>query len=155
MFEGPKEDKELVLHKAWIGVFVAVAAIIALVGFYAANKNSTRVRAQNAPVADITKADAVKDLKIERASMQKDSLGTTAVWTVTLINRSDTFTYTEIAYEAQYIGADNQVILNTKGTIPATMGPNSEKTSEIRDVAYPSAVVWYRMKVTAAKAKIG
>ena len=127
MFEKPMEDKELVLHKAWIAVFVAVAAIIALVGFYAANKNTSQVRAQNSPVVDISKADAVKDLKIERASMQKDSLGATAVWTVTLINRSDTFTYSEIAYEAQYVGADNQIISTLREPSPQPWGQTAKE----------------------------
>jgi len=153
MFEGPKEDKELGLHKLWIGAFVAVAAAVALVGFLALRKGPAKQNVQASSAVEAN-ADAVKDLQIERATMQKDSLGTTAVWAVTLTNKSDRFTYSNITYQTQYIGANNNLIVENQGTITASIAPNAEKTSEIRDTAYPQGVAWYRFKVTGAKAKV-
>jgi len=153
MFESPKEDKELGLHKLWIAAFVAVAAIIALVGFLVVRKGprTPNVQASSAMAAN---AEPVKDLKIERVTMQKDSLGATAVWAVTLTNKSDRFTYSNITYQTEYMGSDNHLILENKGTIATSIAPNAEKTSEIRDTAYPQGVAWYRFKVTGAKARV-
>jgi len=154
MFEGPKEDKELGLHKAWIAAFVVVAAIVAVVTFRAFHKGPVNENARASAAMDVASADPVKDLKIQRATMQKDNLGTTAVWLITLENKSDKFTYSNITYQTQYIGADNNLILENKGTIPATIVPNGVNSSEIRDAAYPSGVAWYKFKVTGAKAKV-
>ena len=154
MFEGPKEDKELGLHKLWIGAFVVVAAIAVLVGFRAFHKGPAKENAQAPSAINAANADPVKDLKILRATMQKDTLGTTAVWLVTFVNKSDKFTYSNITYQTQYIGADNSLIFENKGTIPTSIRPNEENSSEIRDAVYPSGVAWYKFKVTGAKAKV-
>jgi hypothetical protein len=153
MFEGPKEDKELGLHKAWIGAFVLIAVIVALIGFRAF-RGAGKGNAQAAAAVDTSSADPVKDLQIQRATMQKDSLGTTSVWLVVLANKSDRFTYTNITYQTQYIGPDNKLLLENNGTIPISLGPSAEKSSEIRDTAYPAGVAFYRFKVTGAKAKV-
>lgn len=154
MFEGPKEDKELGLHKAWIGAFVVIAAIIVLVGFRALQKGPAKENAQSSSATEAANADPVRDLKIERATMQKDNLGTTAVWLVTFVNKSNKFTYSNITYQTQYIGRDNNLIFENKGTIPISIGPNGENSSEVRDAAYPTGVAWYKFKVTGAKAKV-
>jgi len=153
MFESPQEDKELGLHKLWIGAFVMAAAIVMLVGFRAYRKGPAKENTQASATA-AANADPVKDLKIERATMQKDNLGTTAVWMITLVNKSDKITYSNITYQTQYIGADNSLILENKGTISATIGPNGENSSEIRDAAYPAGVAWYKFKITGAKARV-
>lgn len=154
MFENPQEDKELGLHKGWIAACVALAAIVLLVGFWAFNKRPAKASVQQSSATATADADPVRDLKIQRATMQKDNLGTTAVWLVTLVNKSDKFTYSNITYQTDYIGADNNLIFQNKGTIPATIGPNTENSSEIRDAAYPAGVAWYKFKVTGATAKI-
>ena len=154
MFEGPKEDKELGLHKGWIAAFIVIAAIVLLVGFRALNKGPAKQSAQAPSAAEIANADPIKDLKIERATMQKDSLGTTAVWSVTLVNKSNKFTYSNITYQTDYIGADNNLIFQNKGTIQTSIPPNAENSSQIRDAVYPSGVAWFKFKVTGAKAKV-
>lgn len=153
MFESPKEGKELGLHKGWIAAFVVVA-IVLLVGFYALNKGPAKQSTKAPSAVEAVNADPVKDLKIERATMQKDTLGTTAVWLVTLVNKSDKFTYSNITYQTDYIGSDNSLIFQNKGTIQTSIAPNAENSSEIRDAVYPSGVVWYKFKVTGAKAKV-
>jgi hypothetical protein len=152
MFEAPKEDKELGLHKAWIAAFVVIVAIVLLVGYKVLNKGSAK---QSAPTAaQLTDADAVKDLRVESVVMQKDSMGTTAVWLVRLVNNSDKFTYTDIAYQTDYMGGNNNLILQNRGTIAMTIAPNGENSAEVRDAAYPTGVAWYKFKVTGATAKI-
>ena len=154
MFEGPKEDKELGLHKVWIAAFVVIAAVIAFVGYRTLNSKSAAKQNAAATAAQLADADAVKDLKIEKAVMQKDSMGTTAVWLVKLANKSDKFTYSNIAYQTDYIGPDNNLIVQNKGTIALTVSPNGEGSAEVRDTAYPPNVAWYKFKVTGATAKI-
>lgn len=152
MFEGPKEDKELELHKGWIALFVVIAVILVVVSFRLLTRTATKGNVQTA-VSTAT-ANPVKDLKLERASMQKDSFGTTAVWLVTIVNQSDKFTYSEIDYQTEYIGPDDHLILQNRGTIPGVIAPNEEHSAEIRDVAYPAGTAWFRFKVTGAKAKL-
>jgi hypothetical protein len=152
MFENPKEDKDLELHKGWIALFVVIAVILVAVSFRLLTRTATKGNVQ-AAVTTAT-ANPVKDLKLERATMQKDSFGTTAVWLVTIVNQSDKFTYSEITYQSEYIGPDNRLILQNQGTIPGTMAPNEEHSSEIRDVAYPNGTAWFRFKVTGAKATL-
>jgi Rieske Fe-S protein len=153
MFEGPKENKELELHKGWIALFVVIAVVLVVVSFRILARTTTKANAPAAATAAAA-ADPVKDLKIERATMQKDSLGTTAVWVITLANQSGKFTYSEITYQTQYVGADNSLIVQNQGTIPGSIAPNEEHSTEIRDTAYPTGTAWYRFKVTGAKAKL-
>lgn len=156
MFEVPHEIEETKSSKVWIGIFVVVAAVVLAVGYYALNKGAAKQKAAAAAAAQAAaaKADPVKDLKIQRATMQKDSMGTTAVWLVTLENQSETLIYSDITYQTDYIGADNSLILENKGTIQATIGPRAVNSSEIRDTAYPAGTAWFKFKVTGAKAKV-
>jgi len=55
-------------------------------------------------------------LKIQRATMNKDRNGTMAVWLVAIENKSSVYSYSKIAYETTYVGADNNAILINKGT---------------------------------------
>jgi len=87
--------------------------------------------------------------------MQKDSFGTTAVWSVTLVNKSDKFVYTDIAYQTDYIAAGNSLIFQNKGTIAdCSVSPNGEQKADFRDAAYPPNVAWFKFKITGGKAKL-
>lgn len=158
MFEVPHEIEETKSSKLWVGILVVVGAIVLLVGYYILNKGAAKEKAAAVAAANEAeakaKADPVKDLKIQRATMQKDAMGTTAVWLVTLENQSETLTYSDITYQTDYIGADNNLIVENKGTIKATIGPRAENSSEIRDTAYPAGTAWFKFKVTGAKAKV-
>ena len=156
MFEVPHEIEETKSSKVWIGIIVVVAAVVLGVGYFALNKGAAKQKAAAAAAEQeaAAKADPVKDLKIQRATMQKDSMGTTAVWLVTLENQSETLTYSNITYQTDYIGADNSLILENKGTIQATIGPRAVNSSEIRDTAYPAGTAWFKFKVTGAKARV-
>jgi hypothetical protein len=136
-------------------VFLVTGVIALLVGYRALTKKPAEETVRtNTVAADVSKADPVKDLKIERATMQRDSMGATAVWSVTLMNKSDKFTYRTIGYQTDYVGADNRILVENKGTISKTLGPNAQDKFEIRDVAYPAGTAWYNFKVTGAKAAV-
>lgn len=82
--------------------------------------------------------------------MGKDRTGTTAVWAVTIENKSAAYSYKNIQYETTYVGADNNAILINKGTIAETIPPGEQKNSEINDALYPAGTVWYKFRVTGA-----
>src|SRR5438874_13565476 len=100
------------LKGLWIAFAVVVLAI-ALGGYLfiskaKANKPSLAVAAASAqPVGN---ADAVHDLKVQRATMNKDRTGTTAVWLVSIENRSASYSYSNIQYETTYVDANNNSI---------------------------------------------
>lgn len=103
-----------------------------------------------APVAAKGNADPVHDLKVVRATMDKDRLGTTAIWLVEIQNKSTQFAYSDIKYETTYIGADNQAVLVNQGTISANIGPGDQKKSQITDALYPAGTAWYKFRITGA-----
>lgn len=155
MFEDAQESKTTGSTRLWIGIFVviAVAGLGAL--YYWISKGSAKNPqpvSTSASVAAPAKADPIKDLKIQRATMQKDALGATAVWLVTIENKSPSYAYSDIKYETDYMGADNKAIAVNEGTITISLPPDAEQNAEIRDVAYPTGTAWYRIKITGAKA---
>ncbi|MFI5057617.1 MAG: hypothetical protein ACHQLQ_05480 [Candidatus Acidiferrales bacterium] len=156
MFEAGQDEKQDSSTKMWIGIFVivAVAGLGAL--YYAMTKGTAKAPAENtAPAAEApagpTNADPLRDLKVQRATMEKDHAGTTAVWSVTIENRSNKYAYSEITYETTYMDAANKPLLVNKGRLPASIGPGEQATPEIRDALYPAGTVLYKFKITDAK----
>jgi uncharacterized protein YpmB len=151
MFEAVQDKKEASTSRLWISIVVIVVLVVVGAVMYTMSKSTAKGPASGAAaVAAPTNADAVKDLKIVRATMGKDRDGMTAVWSVTLEDRSDTYTYSGIRYEASYIGADNNAVLVNQGTISMTIGPGEQRSSEIRDALYPAATAWYKFRITGA-----
>src|SRR6266571_7692768 len=148
MFETPEEVKQKEPKGFWIGIIVVVIIVMTGTLFYSKYRGAV----QRATAAAQVKgpADPVHDLKVLRATMNKDRTGTTAVWLVTIENKSPVYSYGKIQYETSYVGADNNAILINKGTIPATIGPGEQKNSEINDALYPAGTAWYRLKITGA-----
>jgi len=153
MFEAPEEIKDKGSKGLWIGVAMVVA-VVAVGGYFFVRSrrdvNKQASAAAGAPVVVKTNADPVHDLKIQRATMNKDRNGTMAVWLVTIENKSSQYSYSKISYETTYVGADNTAILINKGTIPATIGPGEQRNSEINDALYPAGTAWYRVRITGA-----
>lgn len=155
MFEDPLAKSKTGTHNYWMDALIVAGVITLLLGYRVFTKGPAKETVKTtAAAADVSTADPVKDLKIERATMQKDSMGATAVWSVTLMNKSDKFTYTTIGYQTDYIGTDNHILVENKGTISKTLGPNAQDKFEIRDAAYPVGTAWYNFKVTGAKAQV-
>lgn len=149
MFEAVEDKKEASTSRLWVSILIVV--VLAVVGtvIYMMSKAPAKGPASGAAaVAAPTNADAVKDLKIVRATMGKDRDGMTALWSVTLENKSETYTYSGIRYEASYIGADNNAVLVNQGAISMTIGPGEQRSSEIRDTLYPAATAWYKFRIT-------
>ena len=152
MFETPEEVKQKEPKGFWIGILV-VMAVIAIGGyFFVRSRDNANKRATAATESAVPKyiADPVHDLKIQRATMNKDRNGTMAVWLVTIENKSSVYSYSKIAYETTYVGPDNNAILINKGTIPGTIGPGEQNSAEINDALYPAGTSWYKIRITGA-----
>jgi hypothetical protein len=155
MFETPKEIKPEASKGLWIGIVVAVAVVVLggsayfIVGSRGKLNQSTATRTAKTPSKP---ADPEHDLRLQSATMTKDRTGTTAVWLVTIENKSADYTYSNIAYETTYVGANNAVILVNKGTLKKTLAPGDEENSEINDVLYPNGTAWYKFRITGASA---
>jgi len=153
MFEPPKEQQQESSKTLWIGVAVVVAVLAGGALFYM-SQHGEKAPAATMPAAAAGPADPVHDLKIQRATMDKDPTGTVAVWLVSIENRSSSYAYSNIQYETTYIGADSKPILVNQGTIPITIGPGEELNREVRDALYPSGTAWFKFKITGAKATV-
>jgi len=157
MFDALQEEKQDTSTKMWISIFVivAVAALGAL--YYAMTKGTTKepapavatAGAAQAPKGD---ADPAHDLKVQRVTMQKDPTGSTAVWSVTIENRSTGYAYSNIKYETTYLGPNDKALLVNQGVIPKSIGPGEQVSPEVRDVLYPAGTVLYKFRITDAKA---
>jgi hypothetical protein len=151
MFETPQEVKPSASKGLRIGILVM--AVTCAVGVYFLTQSTTNKQASAAAGATAQvkgDADAVRDLKIQRATMSKDRNGTMAVWAVTLENKSAGYGYSNIKYETTYIGADDKVLMVNQGTIAGTIGPGEQKSVQANDPLYPAGTARYRMKITGA-----
>lgn len=154
MFQESQETSTSGASKGlWAGFGVVVVAI-ALGGymFISKAKGSKPIPVVAAAAQPSGPADPVHDLKVQHAAMNKDRTGTTAVWLVSIENRSASYTYSNIQYETTYVGANNDAILINKGTIATSIGPGDQKDSEINDALYPSGTAWYKIRITGATA---
>jgi len=153
MFETPQEIKPAASKELWIAI--ALVVVVGAVGGYLLVKSTINANTQAPASAGTTAAgkndaDPVRDLKIQRATMNKDRTGTMAVWLVTIENKSTVYSYGSIKYETTYVGADNNAILINKGTIAATLAPGEQKNSEINDALYPAGTAWYKLRIIGA-----
>ncbi len=154
MFEAGQEDTQPKSTKMWIGLFVVVAVIALGALYYFISKGSVNKGpspAAQAAAAAAGPADAIHDLKIIRTSMDKDRNGTTAMWSVTIQNRSSAYAYSEIGYETSYIGADDKPILVNQGTLKDSYSPGEQKSAEFSDALYPAGTARYTFKIKEAK----
>jgi len=154
MFEAAQEQKQSGSNRMLVGIFVVVAALAVGGVLYTMSKSGSKpaapVTAAAAAPSAAGKADAVHDLKILSARMEKDRAGTTAVWLVDVSNKSNAYTYSSIQYETTYVGPDNAALLVNKGTVPFNLGPGEERNAQIRDVLYPAGTSWYKFRIVGA-----
>jgi hypothetical protein len=155
MFEAAQEQKQSKSNRMVVTIFFVVAAVAVGGVLYTMSRSGSR---PTAPVTAATaapgKADAVHDLKILSARMEKDRSGTTAVWLVDINNKSKAYTYSSIQYETTYVGPDNAALLVNKGTIPFNLAPGEEQNAQIRDVLYPAGTAWYKFRIIGATSTV-
>jgi hypothetical protein len=156
MFETVEEKKETSSNRMWIGI--ALVAVLGAGGALLYTKSGGTAKspapaAAPATAAAKSDADPMRDLKVFRATMDKDHMGTTAVWSVVIENRSRVYTYSDIHYETSYIGADNKPLVVNQGTLAASIEPGDQKSAELRDTLYPTGTAWYKFRITGATPK--
>lgn len=154
MFDATQEKSQTTGNRKWIVAFMVIAAAGLGALLYTMSNGGAKLRAPVAAAAPTGPADAVHDLKVFTARMEKDRTGTTAVWLIDLNNKSRAYTYSSVQYETTYIGADNRVLTVNKGTMAINLEPGEEKNSEVRDVVYPAGTNWYKFRITGANAKV-
>ena len=154
MFEAAQEQKQSSSNRMLVTIFVIVAAVAVGGVLYTMSKGGGKpapaVAASAAAPSPAGKADAVHDLKVLSARMEKDRSGTTAVWLVDIDNKSKSYSYSSIQYETTYVGPDNAALLVNKGTIPFNLSPGEERNAQIRDVLYPAGTSWYKFRIIGA-----
>jgi glycine cleavage system H lipoate-binding protein len=153
MFETPEEVKQKEPKGFWIGIAIAAIAMAGGAVFYTVSHGGAQKQASAAAMSAASPkaaADPIRDLKVQRATMNKDRNGTTAVWLVTIENKSADYSYGNIKYETSYVGVDNVAILTNQGTIAATIHPGDQNSSQINDALYPAGTSWYKFKITGA-----
>jgi hypothetical protein len=157
MFELEQEQQKPGTGKYWLGAVIIVALVIVGLVYYKTSKPVSKSPAPATASVSLpanSKADPVHDLKVLRTHLGKDPAGVTAVWSVSLQNKSGAYTYSDIHYETKYIGANNVPIMVNQGTLPVSLGPGEETTSEFRDALYPSDTVLYNFRITGAMSAI-
>jgi len=155
MFETPQEIKPSASKGLWIGIAVAVIVVGVGAYFFIALRGAKQAPAAASTAAQPKEAaDAVRDLKVQRATMDKSQTGTATAWLVTIENKSQAYTYSDIQYETAYIAADDHALLVNKGTIATSLAPGEQKNSQINDVLYPAGTVRYRFRITGATSSI-
>jgi hypothetical protein len=138
---------------ACIVVVLAIVGTLAYLNQKGGAKSATpAVAAIGGVPAAQANADAVKDLHIVSAKMDKDYTGTMAVWSVEVKNTSGAYTYSNIGYETTYFGSDNSVLLQNQGKVSLSLGPGDEESTQFRDALYPGNTAWYKFRVVGAEA---
>jgi hypothetical protein len=157
MFEATQAESQSSSKGPWMVIFLVVALVVGGGLLYVMSRKDAvkALSPASAPAAanvaaPAGNADPVHDLKIHAATMEKDRTGTTAVWLVTIENKSSAYTYTAIKYETSYIGADNTPVLVNQGTLADRIAPGEEIKSEFRDALYPAGTAWYKFRITGA-----
>src|ERR1700687_1153766 len=156
MFEAAQGESQSSSKGPWMVIFLAVALVVGGGLLYVMSKKqavkplSPAAAPAAAKATPAGNAPPLHDLKVHSATMDKDRTGTTAVWLVTIENKSSAYTYSAIKYETSYIGADNTPVLVNQGTIADSIGPGEEKKSEFRDALYPAGTAWYKFRITGA-----
>jgi len=124
--EERQERKKLVQMTAYVvAALVVVGAIIYLASGRHARAGQPLTSAAAAALQ--TPPDAVRDLKLARVRMGKDSTGLRVKWSVQLTNKSNVYTYSDIRYGAYLLDPNGARIGGSEDTIKDSIGPGEEK----------------------------
>jgi hypothetical protein len=123
---GKREERKRLLRMTayLVGAVLVVGAII-----YIASRghSKTSQAVKSLAAARQTVPDPVKDLKIVHAIMGKDPSGLRVMWSVQLRNKSAVYTYSDIQYEARFIGPDGSMRGANRDTIKTSIAPGEEE----------------------------
>jgi hypothetical protein len=153
MFEVPKDEAQGGRKVFWIVLIVLACVLAAVAGVLLLMSGPGRGQsAATTPTAapDLANAQPLHDLHLDRASLGKDVTGTGALWSVQIENGS-AYTYTNIQYEARYLGPDGRVLAVNQGTLPGEIGPQQTRSyDDVQDILLPSGASTYEFRLLDA-----
>ena len=148
---GEREETKKLLRIA--AIIVGALAIVGAVVYL-----TTRGRFKAAPLVHPVVAerqsnpDPIHDLRIVHALMGRDPTGIRVKWAVELQNKSAVYTYSDIQYEARFIGPDGKVRTATRDTIKDSFAPGEQKEiPEFIDGIYDRNASTYEFVLVSAK----
>ncbi len=159
MFETSQQESGSGSSKIVGGSIAGVGVL--MVGFYLlfmqGNEPATTpgegqagMTASSAPV-DEGPADPMRDLAIQRFSLDRDRTQTMAMWTIQIANRSRQHGYKDVLYATKYYNSDDVLIYENTGTIAEQLNTGDQRTiSEINDGLFPVGTVRYTIELTDA-----
>jgi len=158
--EAEEREKQASRKKRiWISAYIIAAVVVVLALVYAISRAraKTPVRVQSpAPAAKTAPPDPLHDLKVVHAAMGKDVSGVRVMWSVQLRNKSTVYTYTDIEYEASFIGIDGRILGVNRDTIKDSIGPGEEKRlRQFIDGFYDARASTFQFVLTGAKVTTG
>jgi hypothetical protein len=135
-------------------IIVSVLVVVGAIVYITSRPRSKAPQTVNTAGASSQSApDPVKDLKIVRAIMGKDPTGVRVMWSVQLQNKSDVYTYSDIQYEARFIGPDGKTRTANQDVIKDSIAPGEEKKfPEFIDGIYDANSSTYQFVLLGAKA---
>jgi hypothetical protein len=148
---GEKEETKKLFRITTI--IVGVLAILAA-ALYVTSRGRYKAAAPAHPAvaARQSSPDPIHDLKVVRAQMRKDVTGIRVMWAVELQNKSAVYTYSDIQYEARFIGFDGKLRATTRDTIKDSIAPGEQKNiPEFIDGFYDSNAQTYQFVLVSAK----
>ncbi len=160
MFETSQQEPSSGSNKI-VGGAIAVLGVL-MVGFYflfmhgnepaaTPGEGQAGMAASSASVVDEGPADPMRDLAIQRFSLDRDRTQTMAMWTIQIANRSRQHGYKDVLYATKYYNSDDVLIYENTGTITEQFNPGDQRTiSEINDGLFPVGTVRYTIELTDA-----
>ena len=151
--EEERQEKEESKKIAWITVIiVSVLVVVGAIVYITSRPQSKASKPVQAAAATARPApNPVSDLKIVRAKMGKDPTGIRVMWSVQLQNKSDVYTYSDIQYEARFIGPDGKTRTANRDVIKGSIGPGEEKKiPEFLDGIYDANASTYQFVLLGA-----
>ncbi len=161
MFETSQQESSSGSNKI-VGGAIAILGVL-MVAFYflfmqgnepavTPGEGQASMAASSAPV-DEGPADPMRDLAIQRFSLDRDRTETMAMWTIQIANRSRQHGYKDVLYATKYYNSEDVLIYENTGTIAEQLDPGDQRTiSEINDGLFPVGTVRYTIELTDATA---
>jgi len=152
--EEQRQEKAEAKKITWITIIIVCVLVVVGAVVYLTSKPQSKAPqpVQTVAATPQTAPDPVKDLKIVRAIMGKDPPGVRVMWSVQLQNKSTVYTYSDIQYEARFIGPDGKTRTANRDVIKDSIGPGEEKKiPQFIDGIYDANSSTYQFVLLGAK----